>query len=96
VLWGISFFSRVNIGRLIHTTATWAITAPCVLFAVSPDEAHAQQLSMFGRTKEVTGENQRRKDKLEALERSHEALLGKYRQLEMELIDVRCQRFMPR
>jgi hypothetical protein len=81
---------------LIHGKVTWLANKPWTVFEVSPDEAHAQQLSMLGRTSEVIDENRCFRAKVETLERKHNDLREKYRQLEMELIDVRCQQFLPR
>jgi hypothetical protein len=96
IAWGLNFFCAVNKGRLIHGKVAWLIGKPWMVFEVSPDDAHAQQLSMYGRTSVVIDENRRWREKVETLERKHNDLLDKYRHLEMELIDVRCQQFVPR
>jgi hypothetical protein len=96
LVWGASFFGPVNKGRLIHATVTWAITPPFVIFDAPPDRPHVHLLLMNNRTNEIMAENDRWRAKYDALGRTHDALIERHTQLEMELIEARCLQNRPR
>jgi hypothetical protein len=89
--WGANVFGTVNKGRLIHATGSWSMTRPEGVIDIPPDDAHERLIVMHSRTTEVVKDNELRRARYEALERQHDALIAKYTQVEMELIEVRCQ-----
>jgi hypothetical protein len=67
------------------------MTRPEEIIDIPPDDAHERLIVMHSRTMEVLTENEHRRTRYEALERQHDALMAKYTQVEVELIEVRCQ-----
>ena len=72
------------------------MTKPAEQIDISPDEAHANLLTLNNKANEILRDNDLWRAKYEALEHRHAAMMKDYSHLETQLIESKCQQMIMR